>query len=214
MSQPETRCCQRCQCKSRLGSQAKGKGFFHIKDLLPVDSNKQGKRGADPVPAGQVTHIMQYLRPRAWEKIEDSIQTQENVSAPEYLPIYPVSKGGQEQVPEQSTGMGQVSSSTHQSPIKHMSVQGLCLDLQHWLDRAVSCCRGLLQPCCMHPDPSSHCCWSHPIRHVFQLACPHPLLPMLQSLSTSDKQDISLWPGACPGHAGSSLLLKTSSGSH
>lgn len=33
-----------------------GKGFFHIKDFLSADSNKQGKRGVDPVPAGQVTH--------------------------------------------------------------------------------------------------------------------------------------------------------------
>lgn len=33
-----------------------GKGFFHIKDFLSADSNKQGKREVDPVPAGQVTH--------------------------------------------------------------------------------------------------------------------------------------------------------------
>lgn len=152
------------------------------------------------------------LGAHAWEKIEDRIQTQENVSAPEYLSIYPVSKGGQEQVPEQSIGMGQVSSSTHWSPTRASSA-GPLPGPPTLIGQGCVLLQGSAPAPLEHPDPFSHCCWSHSIGHVFQPACPHPLLPMLQSLSTSDKQDISLWPSACPRHAGSSLLLKTSSGS-
>lgn len=45
---------------------------------------------------------------------------------------------------------------------------------------------------------------------MVQSARVHPLLPVLLLLSTSDKQDVFLWPGACPRHAGSSLPPKTS----
>lgn len=60
----------------------------------------------------------------------------------------------------------------------------------------------------------AHSYWSNPIGHVFQPTCPHPSLPMLLSLSTRDKQGISPWPAACPRHAGSSLLPKSSYSSH
>lgn len=40
------------------------------------------------------------------EKKKDSIQREENLSGPEYFPICPVTKAGQEQMPEQSIEHG------------------------------------------------------------------------------------------------------------
>jgi len=120
-------------------------------------------------------------------------------------------------VPGQSTGMGWMSSNTHQSSPRHMAA------CNSWplpgpptlgsKSRAVSCCRGLLQPPRTHPNPPSHGCWSHPFGHVFQPACPHPSLPMLPSLSTGDKQGISSGMGPARGMQDQVFSRKTSSGS-
>lgn len=42
----------------------------------------------------------------AWKKKKYSIQTEENLSGPEYFPICPVTRAGQEQMPEQSIEHG------------------------------------------------------------------------------------------------------------
>lgn len=76
VSQPEIGHYQCSQCKPGLGSQAKRKGFLHIKGFLYIDSNKQGKRRAYPVPVGQIPHILQCLgRMHERKKKKDSLQT-------------------------------------------------------------------------------------------------------------------------------------------
>lgn len=51
-------------------------------------------------------------------------------------------------------------------------------------------------------------------RRFFQPACLHPSQAVLLLLSTTDTHHTSPWLGACPRHAGASLLPKTSSSSN